>query len=639
MIYKRLYEDKNLENHIKSIVSDTNINDYNNILEKYNDYEYFYFLSNLRHDLFNWYPFKKDSSLLEIGSGYGQLTSFFANKINHVVAVENTNSKAEIILNRAKNVDVIVCDFDKIDADEKFDYIVLCNIFEYAKSFFESDNPYEDYLKYLKSFLKEDGVILIALSNRIGLKYFAGFKEEHTNQYFSGLNGYPRVNSFKTFTKKEITDVINNSGFNNYKFFYPYPNHEFPQIIHTNSYINKKPFYGNTFYFDERYDFFNENLINQSLSKDNIAQYFSNSFLIEIRNSNNQYLSDKIDFVNINHNRRDEFKTATIIRSDNIVFKKPLLKKAQDHIKNMFDESGSRFGKIECFKCNYEDACIKYDFIKNKSLEDYIIEAILENDKNKFFNIIEKFYNALLFNSTQTKEYANKKFLKVFKLFSEMNFHCHNKSNLDLMFEDIFIINNQYYAIDYEWIFDFSIPIEFIFYRAIYDYWNSHHFMKEFIVITEIFNHFNFDIQTLRLFEVWNENFERYKKSNNLLPNRAVISKDELDIVNKVEEYLNLKLNPENIHSSKLESLKSDIVFYQRKVINQKNMEIQQKEKEINNKNKEIVKKLNEIKKNKKELKEKNNKIKSLNKELKEILNSSSWKLTKPLRKFKLIFK
>ena len=37
---------------------------------------------------------------------------------------------------------------------KKFDYIILCNIFEYAKSFVESENPYVDYLNYLKKIFK-----------------------------------------------------------------------------------------------------------------------------------------------------------------------------------------------------------------------------------------------------------------------------------------------------------------------------------------------------------------------------------------------------------------------------------------------------------------------------------------------------
>ena len=182
----------------------------------------YYFLSHLRQNLFNWYPFEKEGKLLEIGASYGQLTELFTQKVKHVVCIEDSETKANIISKRAEDAEVIVSEFGDIDIDEKFDYIVLCNIFEYAKTFQDSKNPYKDYLIYLRKFLKEDGVILIAISNRLGLNYFAGFKEEHSRQLFAGLNGYPNVNYVETFSRTELEDLIDTSGFSNYKFFYPY---------------------------------------------------------------------------------------------------------------------------------------------------------------------------------------------------------------------------------------------------------------------------------------------------------------------------------------------------------------------------------------------------------------------------------
>ena len=203
---QRLYENEDLENKIYDIVCKSD--DFIEAIRENNSYEYHYFLSPLRHNLFQWYPYKEEGSLLEIGAGYGQLTSLFTQKVSHVVAVEDSESKSNIISKRAKDANVLVSDFDNIQIDEKFDYIVLCNIFEYAKSFVKSENPYVDYLNYLKKFLNDDGVILIALSNRLGLKYLAGFKEEHTDQLFKGINGYSNIDYVQTFTKTEITSTI-----------------------------------------------------------------------------------------------------------------------------------------------------------------------------------------------------------------------------------------------------------------------------------------------------------------------------------------------------------------------------------------------------------------------------------------------
>ena len=91
MTYQRLYEDKNLEKDIIHIIN--NEEDCIDAIRKNNTYEYHYFLSPLRQDIFNWYPFKKEGNLLEIGASYGQLTPLFTQKVNRVVAVEDSESK------------------------------------------------------------------------------------------------------------------------------------------------------------------------------------------------------------------------------------------------------------------------------------------------------------------------------------------------------------------------------------------------------------------------------------------------------------------------------------------------------------------------------------------------------------------
>lgn len=63
-----------------------------------------------------------------------------------------------------------------------FDYVVLNGVLEYAMSFTPGENPYVDFLKNIKKYLKEDGRILIAIENRLGLRYFSGYPEEHTNR-------------------------------------------------------------------------------------------------------------------------------------------------------------------------------------------------------------------------------------------------------------------------------------------------------------------------------------------------------------------------------------------------------------------------------------------------------------------------
>ena len=594
MNYQRIYEEEHLENEIYNIVFETQ--DYVEAIRKNNDYAHQYFLSPLRHNLFHWYPFKKEGSLLEIGAGYGQLTKLFTQKVNSVVAVEDSESKCKTISKRAEDATVLISDFNDLQLDEKFDYIILCNIFEYAKSFVKSENPYVDYLNYLKRFLKDDGVILIALSNRLGLKYFAGFKEEHTNQFFNGINGYNDIDYVQTFSKTELENVINDAGFSNYKFFYPYPNHEFPQVINTDKLVNQIPYSGVSRYSNERILFFDEVNLNLILSQDNLSGYFANSFLVEIRFSDMNYPTDKIDYVKIGTEREEEFNIYTIIWSDGKVSKSPISEKANNHIKKMFDESKYVMGKIKYLNAEMKGDSLYYDFLNQKNCEYLLLEAVVEKDKDKFFKLIEDFYDALFYNSFESEDYSTEEFLKVFKEKSNIKFHCHKRSNLDLNFGNMFFIDDELTCIDYEWIFDFPIPLEFIFFRIMNFHIRSNNLVNEFTSIEEIFSHFNLDIENLSLYRIWNCNFLRY------IINRPPAIKPKILAVEELDKVLNLQ-------------------------------------KDIDLKNAEIKKKNKKIKKQKKEIEKKNKQIEKKDKEINNLLNSTSWKITKPLRKFKSIVK
>ncbi|MEE0935637.1 MAG: methyltransferase domain-containing protein [Methanobrevibacter sp.] len=675
MDFRRLYEDDDFESELRDIIF--NDCDFSEVIEENNFYEYHYFLSHLRHNLFKWYPFKKQGILLEIGASYGQLTELFTQKVNHVVCVEDSQSKADIISKRVDNAEVLISEFDNIDIDEKFDYIILCNIFEYAKTFKDSKNPYKDYLSYLRNFLKEDGVILIAISNRLGLNYFAGFKEEHSNQLFAGLNGYANVNYVETFSKTELEELILSSGFSNYKFFYPYPNHEFPLIINTDKFVNKIPFERRLDYFDNRYNLFREDVLNQLFAKDGIAAYFSNSFLVEIRNSDMEFPTDNIEFVKLNSDRVEKFRTITTIDSDGYVYKSSSSVKSNDHIFNMYEQSKFPLGKINYLDCELIDNSIKYGLLKEESLETLILESILQDDKKEFFRLLEDYYDALFYESFESQDYAKSQFLEIFKERSNAKFHCHERSNLDLIFSNIFIIDDEYVAIDYEWTFDFEIPLEYIFYRVLLHYTLTNKVFKEFISINEIFNHFGLDTSHFNLFRTWDHNFMEYvfgylpKPPQNILQIVTKDSEEEVSDDDEVDEYVNLYLNSDEVDEEKLEFLKRDMVINQRRIIVEKNNQITNLNKQINSKNRQINNLKNQINNLNGKIKDSNynsinnhmnnlsnqmnnlsnqmnNQITALNnqinhknieigeknKKISEYESSNSWKITAPLRKF-----
>lgn len=154
-------------------------------------------LSELRRGLFNWYDFGSDAGILEIGGGYGALTGLFCERAAEVVVTERSLYRAQIMQKRYEdrdNLSIYVGDILDMAFEKKFDYIILTGILERAgKGSFDKE-PYASYLRSLQQFLKPGGILLAAVDNRYGLRYFAGMKNIHTGKVFDSIRKYPEGN-------------------------------------------------------------------------------------------------------------------------------------------------------------------------------------------------------------------------------------------------------------------------------------------------------------------------------------------------------------------------------------------------------------------------------------------------------------
>lgn len=47
----------------------------------------------------------------------------------------------------------------------------------------------------------------MAIENKLGLKYFAGCKEDHVGRMFEGIEGYKNTSGVETFSKREFRET------------------------------------------------------------------------------------------------------------------------------------------------------------------------------------------------------------------------------------------------------------------------------------------------------------------------------------------------------------------------------------------------------------------------------------------------
>ena len=169
---------------------------------------------------------------------------------------------------------------------EKFDYITLIGVFEYAGLYINSNEPYSKFLNMIASLLKPDGKIIIAIENRLGLKYFAGCKEDHVGKYYTGIEDAYSDEGVRTFSKRELIKLFNENGFSQYEFYYPYPDYKLPEAIYSDENLpHEGELINNMRNFDaERYVVFDESKAFDGIIKASLFDEFSNSYIIELSN-------------------------------------------------------------------------------------------------------------------------------------------------------------------------------------------------------------------------------------------------------------------------------------------------------------------------------------------------------------------
>ena len=129
--------------------------------------------SSVRRNLLNWYHFRENASVLEIGAGMGALTGCLCDLCMNVTAMEMSVKRAEVIRQRyasRTNLEVVCADIFTYETERRFDYVVIVGVLEYAAIFGqEYENPFEEFLKRARNLLKENGIVLLAIENRFGL--------------------------------------------------------------------------------------------------------------------------------------------------------------------------------------------------------------------------------------------------------------------------------------------------------------------------------------------------------------------------------------------------------------------------------------------------------------------------------------
>jgi 2-polyprenyl-3-methyl-5-hydroxy-6-metoxy-1,4-benzoquinol methylase len=440
-----------------------------------------YHLSPVRENLLKWFPFDPKGSALEVGAGCGALTGVLSDKLNKVTALEYSEQRAEITAMRhsqRSNIEIVVGGLQDFVPEQKFDYVTVIGVLEYAGKFYGGKAPYKSFLSRIKEFLKPDGALILAIENKIGIKYLCGAKEDHTEKIFESIHNYPYTEGVRTFSKKELTDLLNISGFNGLEWYYPLPDYKLPQQIFSDDMLPRDP--------DLIWDLFpkgsrdknmmSEKRLTKTLTDAGLFGEFANSFLVVARAKDTARQFKCVSFIGANMERKSKYRinkkicrngrdTRFVMSPDNndgIEFLHKIIER-ETLAKRFFGQNA------EVVSAELKDNNLIYPYISFPTMHELLAQEIKNGDPEFGRSWIDEYIRFL--HKLPADKCVPDEFMRELGISSDeipKPVHCLNCGIIDCVPHNILIDpqSNKYFIIDNEFVYYFPVPIDFIIWRA-----------------------------------------------------------------------------------------------------------------------------------------------------------------------------
>ncbi len=170
-----------------------------------------YHLSPTRPNVVKPLRLRPGARVLEVGAGCGAVTRYLGEVCERVDALEPTRSRATAAALRTRDlpdVRVFVGMVDELPRRPVYDHIVVVGVLEYVGAGTADPEPYHQFLATLSDLLIPGGTLVVAIENKLGVKYLAGAPEDHSNRVFDSIEGYPGGSPARTFSRRELTAMM-----------------------------------------------------------------------------------------------------------------------------------------------------------------------------------------------------------------------------------------------------------------------------------------------------------------------------------------------------------------------------------------------------------------------------------------------
>lgn len=231
--------------------------------------------------------------VLEIGAGCGAVTRYLGETVALVDALEPVPARARVARARTRdldNVEVFVGMLEDVPDEPQYDVVVVVGVLEYVGGGSASDEAYRAFLEGIRRRLLPGGTLVLAIENKLGVKYLAGAPEDHSDRVFDSLESYPRTSPARTFDRRSLEALVRSAGmepetrlaFPDYKITRAVLD---PRVLaaHDASLLHRIPAFPSPDWGSPRPRLADERLLWRSLVEAGLSQETGNSFLLLAR--------------------------------------------------------------------------------------------------------------------------------------------------------------------------------------------------------------------------------------------------------------------------------------------------------------------------------------------------------------------
>jgi len=151
--------------------------------------------------------------------------------VDHVKGSVNRGKVAAERCRDLPNVNIVIDLIQDLEFEAQFDVVTLIGVLEYSQIYVDSDDPIGHVIQKAKQYLKPNGILIVAIENQLGLKYFAGAPEDHGVGIMAGINDIYTNKDPITFGKKELETKFISEGFKKVDTYLAFPDYKLPSLI------------------------------------------------------------------------------------------------------------------------------------------------------------------------------------------------------------------------------------------------------------------------------------------------------------------------------------------------------------------------------------------------------------------------